>query len=117
MTTNTDTLRNLARAVIDTPQLGNMASRQQQSDHFTRLSANLMAWQSAANPATFLALLDTIDSQRKLLEQARDALAEWGALISHQYTGTREGMSGMTCAAQNGDKTLNAITEHLKAHP
>ena len=59
----------------------------------------------------------TIDAQRKLLEQARDALTEWDALIKHQYTGTREGMSDMAYAAQHGNKTLSAITEHLKAHP
>ena len=74
------------------------------------------SFQNTFDSARLQDALDTIDAQRKLLEQARDALAEWDALIKHQYTGTREGMSDMAYAAQHGNKTLNAITEHLKAH-
>lgn len=40
---------------------------------------------------------------------ARSALEEWDALIKHQYTGTREGMSDLTYAAQGGAKALEAI--------
>ena len=114
MTSNTDTLRNLAKAVIETPQLGNMASRQQQSDHFTRLSANLMAWQSAANPATFLALLDTIDAQRKLLEQARDAQQ---AIVNHQCLRRwvpEQPDDGWRPKSQVLFDSIDAIAEHLK---
>ena len=40
------------------------------------------------------------------LEEALDALAEWDALIKHQYSGSREAMSDMTYAAMRGVEIL-----------
>lgn len=60
------------------------------------------------------AVTEECDAQRKVLEQALEALQEWAALIQHSYTGTSKGMTDLQYADNNGQKAITAIQEQLK---
>jgi hypothetical protein len=50
---------------------------------------------------------------REAAQQALEALAAWDALIEHQYSGTRAGMSDLTWAAQATPPVMEALRAAL----
>ena len=51
---------------------------------------------------------------REAAQQALEALAAWDALIAHQYSGTRVGMSDLTYAAQATPPIMEALRAALE---
>lgn len=50
---------------------------------------------------------------RAAAQQALEALAAWDALIMHQFSGTRVGMSDLTYAAQATPPVMEALRAAL----
>ena len=68
--TDTAKLRELAQAAMPNP-LGNMATRQQISEHMVAASKAWLEFNSQATPATVLALLDELDRLRTIADHWR----------------------------------------------
>ena len=98
MTTNTDTLRELA-AWLDSDDMPNDKGSCSDCSNALRQAA------------------ETIDAQRKLLEQARDAQQ---TIVDHNCFGRwipEQPDDGWRPKSQVLFDSIDAITEHLKAHP
>ena len=80
--------------------------------------SRLQYWQRGQQAATELRqAADTIDAQRKLLEQARDAQQ---TIVDHNCFGRwipEQPDDGWRPKSQVLFDSIDAITEHLKAHP
>lgn len=121
MTTPNEELRKLADEAQPSP-MGNMATRQQQSDYLCAKMAAHTAFQSVANPAKVIELLDRIDR----LEAEKNHYQEQWSEVCNENQGLlnkneakdrllREAEAWLIPGACNALKA--AITQHLKGTP